>query len=188
MSILNRGYFTLIPLPLCYFPISPKLIVSLQLLFLENLDLLDDGYVIPRFSREDTLLDILPDELLLLLKTLTLSPEQLHLQRSKNKPPKASIGAPEFAILQKAVDLKKSQYSTTIQQDQEILSQLNASNGSSWRHQLAVMVRIGEKGILQDLSAMLADLAQNSESGSALKRNANGDQDDDSRRIKAQRT
>lgn len=187
MSNLNRRYFILLP-PLCYFPVSPKLIVPLQLLFLENLDLLDDGYVIPRFSREDSLSDILPDELVLLLKALTLSPEQLQQLQSKNKPPKLSVEAPELAILQKAVDLKKSQYGTAIQQDQEILSQLNASNGPSRRHQMAVMVRIGEKEILQDLSGILAELTPNGESGSALKRHANGDQDDDSRKTKAQRT
>lgn len=93
-----------------------------------------------------------------------------------------------MAILRKALELRQAQYSTSIQQDQDILSQLNESSESSRRQQMAVMVRIGEKTILQDLSAMLADPAQNGEAGSTLKRNANGDQEDDLRKAKAQRT
>lgn len=167
---------------------SLKLILLFQLQFLAELDILDDGYDIPRFSREDTLSDILPEELQLLLKTLALSPDQLQQQQSKNKPPKASIGPQELAILQKALKMRQAQYGTSIQRDQEILSRLNESSGSSRRQQMAVMVRIGEKTILQGLSAMLADPTQSGEAGSTLKRNANGDQDDYLRKAKAQRT
>ena len=92
-----------------------------------------------------------------------------------------------MAILRKALELRQAQYSTSIQQDQDILSQLNESSEFSRRQQMAVMVRIGEKTILQDLSAMLADPTQNGEAAT-LKRNANGDQEDDLRKAKAQRT
>ena len=169
-----------------------------KLSFLEDLDLLDDGYTIPRLSSEYPLPDMLPDELLLLLKTLSLSPEQLKHQMSKNKPPKPSVGQAEFAILQKAVQLKGAQYATDIQQDQELLAQLTPSDAagpleeSPRRHMMAIMVRIGEKEILQDLATILdrvlAESAQNGDAGSAVKRSANGDQDDDSRKTKSQRT
>lgn len=167
-----------------------------KLQFLEDLELLDDGYIIPRLSSEHPLPDMLPEELLILLKTLSLSPEQLKHQMSKNKPPKP-VGQAELAILQKAVQLKGAQYATNIQQDQEFLAQLTPSDAvgpleeSPRRLMMAIMVRIGEKEILQDLATILdrvlAESAQNGDSGSAVKRSANGDQDDSSKK-KSQRT
>ncbi|RJE22261.1 SET domain-containing protein [Aspergillus sclerotialis] len=157
--------------------------------FLEDFELLDDGYAIPRPSPEDSLSDILPDELLLLLKTLAFSPEQLKQQKSKNKPPKPSLGQAEAAILSKAVQLKQSQYATTISQDQEHLAklgQLVASERSSRRRKMATQVRIGEKEVLHKLSSMLDGFMTNGE-GSTLKRNANND-GRDSRRTKAQKS
>lgn len=131
--------------------------------------------------------DILPDELLLLLKTLAMSPEQLKQQMSKNKPPKPSLGQAEAAILQKAVHLTQSEYATTISQDQdqlEKLSQLGALEGSSRRQKMAIQVRIGEKEILQSLSGMLDGSIAD---GSAGKRSANGD-GAEPRKAKAQKT
>lgn len=166
---------------------------SIKLQFLEDLELLDDGYVIPRLSPEDSLSDVLPDELLLLLKTLALSPEQLKQQQSKNKPSKPSFGQAELTILHKAIQLTCAQYATNIQQDQELLAQLNASNVSAplhespRRHKMAIMVRIGEKEILQDLDCLLSESIQSGDAGSAVKRSANDDQGE-SRKAKAQRT
>lgn len=192
MLILNLRYI-IFQLFAVYSTLSVSLELisfTLQLEFLAELDILDDGYDIPRFSSEDALPDILPEELQILLKTLSLSSDQLQQQQSKNKPPKASIGPQELAILRKALESRQAQYGTSIQHDQGILSQLNESSGSgsSRRQQMAIMVRIGEKTILQDLSAVLTDPARNGEAGSTLKRNANGDQDDDVRKAKAPRT
>lgn len=148
------------------------------------MDFLDDGYIIPRFSRDDPLPDVLPDELLLLLKTLALSPEQLEQQKSKNKPPKLAVGRPEMSILQKAVQLECSQYATNIELDQGLLAELNRMDttgpleGSLRRLKMAVLVRIGEKEILQELSAQLDRLL-------STKRSA--EDEEDSRRTKAQR-
>jgi SET domain-containing protein 6 len=162
---------------------------------LEDLELLDDGYVIPRPSPESSLTDILPDELLLLLKTLTLSPEQLEHQKSKSKPPKPSLGHAEAAVLLKTIQLVGSQYPTTIAQDEEILSRLIQSeasqplNQSDRRRKMAIQVRLGEKHILQTLANMLDDFIAKSaqtNGGSALKRGATND-GGDSRRAKASR-
>lgn len=149
------------------------------------MEFLDDGYIIPRFSPEDPLPAVLPDELLLLLKTLALSPEQLEQQRSKNKPPKLAVGRPEMGILQKAVQLKCSQYATNIELDQALLAELNTIDatspleGSQRRLKMAVLVRIGEKEILQELSTQLDRLL-------STKRGA--EDEEDSRESKAQRT
>ncbi|GES62869.1 SET domain protein [Aspergillus terreus] len=159
--------------------------------FLEELELLDDGYVLSRPSQEDDqLTDILPDELIILLRTLTLSPEQLAQQKSKNKPPKPAFAETEASILAKAIQLKQAQYATTIAQDQEILSQLNSSAVSSGsvdestrRRKMAVQVRIGEKEILHRLGSMLEETT----SAPAAKRAANGDSPE-SRKSKAPKT
>ncbi|GFF26551.1 ribosomal N-lysine methyltransferase 4 [Aspergillus udagawae] len=166
------------------------------LAFLEDLELLDDGYVVPRPSPENSLLtDILPDELLLLLKTLTLSPEQLEHQKSKSKPPKPSFGHAEAAILLKTIQLLGSQYPTTIAQDEEVLSRLIQSeasqplNQSDRRQKMAIQVRLGEKYILQTLADILDEVitkSAQSNGGSSLKRSANGDCGD-SRKTKAPR-
>lgn len=163
------------------------------LAFLEDLELLDDGYVIPRPSPEDSLIDFLPDELLVLVKTLTLSSEQLEHQKSKSKAPKPSFGHAEAAILLKAVQLVGSQYPTTVAQDEEIFSGLVQSeasqplNQTDRRQKMAIQVRLGEKYILQTLANMLEKFITNSaqsNGGSGLKRGANGDSGD-SRRTKA---
>jgi SET domain-containing protein 6 len=162
---------------------------------LEDLELLDDGYVIPRPSPEDSITDILADELLVLLKTLTLSPEQLKHQKSKSKSPKPSFGHAEAAILLKTIQLVGSQYPTTVTQDEEILSRLILSEASQplnqfdRRQKMAIQVRLGEKYILQTLANILDEfIAKSAQSngGSGLKRGANGDSGD-SRRTKAPR-
>ncbi|KAL2815935.1 hypothetical protein BJX63DRAFT_430530 [Aspergillus granulosus] len=162
-----------------------------RLQLLESLDLLDDGYAIARPSPEGSLSDILPEELVLLLKTLTLSPEQFSERQRKEKPPKLSFEAAEARLLYHAIQLSQDQYSTSILQDQELYAQLNhaetasgALEGSARRRKMAIQVRLGEKEILEDLSSRLSAVLVNSGS---TKRAANGS-DDDSRRAKAQRT
>ncbi|KAJ9361524.1 hypothetical protein DTO027B9_685 [Paecilomyces variotii] len=163
-----------------------------QLKLLEDLELLDDGYIIPRPSAEDSLTDILPDELLALAKTLTLTPEQLLQQQSKNKPPKPVLNAPEAILLQKAVQKRQSQYATTLEQDQQILAGLKQAEtsgpleGSPRRQKMAVEVRIGEKEILQRLSAMFSDFIANN-AGQGAKRSADNSLDQ-SRQAKSLRT
>lgn len=136
--------------------------------------------------------NIVSDELALLLRTLTLPADQLEHYKSKSKPPKPAFGPAEGAIFAKAVQVKQSQYGTTIAQDEELLAQLAQSGApglseeSARRYAMAIQVRLGEKQILHGLFTLLNDYLASS-GGSALKRAANGD-DDDSRMSKAQRS
>ncbi|GMG37734.1 unnamed protein product [Aspergillus oryzae var. brunneus] len=145
---------------------------------------LDDGYDIPR-PLDDDLAGVLPDELVLLAKTLCMSSDELKQQVSKNKPPKPSLGHKEVTLLSKAIQSKQAQYTTTLAQDKELLAQLSQLEAttpledSARRQKMAIQVRIGEKEILQTLSDMLRSTTS--------KRAANGD-NDASRRTKAQRT
>ncbi|KAE8353544.1 hypothetical protein BDV28DRAFT_105411 [Aspergillus coremiiformis] len=157
--------------------------------FLEDLEVLDDGYVIPR-PLNDELIDVLPDELVMLAKTLCMSREQLKQQVSKGKPPKPSLGPMEVILLSEAVQLKQAHYATTLAQDRELLAQLGQAEAfapledSARRRKMAIQVRIGEKEILQSLSGMLV---ASSEGSATLKRTADSD-NDASRRAKAQKT
>lgn len=158
-----------------------------RLQLLEEHDLLDDGYVIPRPSPNATLEDILPMELVALLTTLCQSPEEFEQRRSKNKPPKPSMDAPQAGLLYKLLQTKQSHYATSLANDMQLLSSLTppqapaALEGSSRRLKMALQVRIGEKEVLQALLGMLSSSASNG----SLKRSANGDHD--SRQFKSAR-
>lgn len=132
--------------------------------------------------------DILPPELLLLVKTLSMSPQQFEQQKSKNKPPKLSLGQAEASVLQKAVQLKQAQYTTAVAQDQEHLAKLSQPGPlerPARRQKMAIQVRIGEKEILHRLSAMLDESVNQGGDGSA-KRSANDGSE--SKKPKAQKT
>ncbi|KAL4793485.1 hypothetical protein BDV19DRAFT_216999 [Aspergillus venezuelensis] len=160
-----------------------------KLQLLENLELLDDGYAIPRPSQGDSITDVLPEELALLLKILTLTPEQLADRQQKQKPPKPSFGHEEGKILFNAILLSQQRYGTTIEQDRELLaqvSQLESSGpleGSARRRKMAIQVRLGEKEIFETVKVMI-----NSHFANATSKRTADDDGDDSRRTKAQRT
>ncbi|KAL2871300.1 ribosomal lysine N-methyltransferase [Aspergillus lucknowensis] len=164
-----------------------------RLQFLESLELLDDGYAIPRPSQDDSLADILPEELVLLLKTLTLTPEQFAERQEKQKPPKPSLDAAETKILLNAIQLSQDRYGTSLAQDQSFLAEFDKSEtgGALWGHlrrrKMAIQVRLGEKEILEDLVSRITAYLANVDSSRSTKRTANGSADD-ARRAKAQRT
>ncbi|KAJ5972796.1 uncharacterized protein N7479_002714 [Penicillium vulpinum] len=159
-----------------------------RLEFLSSLDILEDGYVIPRpVNANPSLEDILPAELVVLLATLTLSPEEFQQRMSKDKAPKPVLDANATAILVKALQMRQAQYATSLASDLQLRASLSPlpSNGDAdegaRRVRMALQVRIGEKEVLQAVLGML----QPTNSGS-LKRSANHD-DDGSRQFKTQR-
>lgn len=155
-----------------------------RLEFLAELDILDDGYVIPRpVESTTTLEDILPAELVILLSTLSLSEEDFKQRQSKNKPPKPALEANQAAILIKALHSQQAQYASSLTQDLQLaasLPPLDALDTSSRRARMALQVRIGEKQVIQTILGMLEPATTGS-----LKRAA-GD-DGESRQSKNQR-
>ncbi|OOQ87465.1 SET domain protein [Penicillium brasilianum] len=158
-----------------------------RLELLEENDVLDDGYVIPRPAPNASLQDILPAELVILLTTLSLTPEEFDQRRSKNKLPKPAMESNQASLLFKILQTKQAQYGSSLGEDMQLLSSLLPPNapasldGSARRHKIALQVRIGEKEVLQAILAMLEPLV----SGGSLKRSANGDTD--TRQFKAAR-
>ncbi|KAJ5109812.1 hypothetical protein N7532_002457 [Penicillium argentinense] len=148
-----------------------------RLQFLEEHDVLDDGYVIPRPLNDASLEDILPAELVILLTTLCQTPEGFEQRRSRNKPPKPSMDEDQPALLYKALQTKLAQYATSLSHDVQLLAGLPPPQspvfleGSNRRQKMALQVRIGEKEIIQAVMAMLNP----SGTTGSLKRIANGD-------------
>ncbi|KAF3403658.1 Ribosomal lysine N-methyltransferase 4 [Penicillium rolfsii] len=148
-----------------------------RLELLEENDLLDDGYVIPRPGPNASLQDILPAELVVLLTTLSMTPEEFEQRRSKGKPPKPSMESNQAGLLYKILQTKQAQYGSSLSEDLQILTSLlppfapASLDGSARRQKMALQVRIGEKEVLQFVLAMLEPLV----SGGSLKRSANGD-------------
>lgn len=149
--------------------------------FLDDLEILEDGYCIPRPSAEDKLTDILPDELLALLKTLTLSPEQLAKYQSKNRPPSPSLGSAEAQLLLEAVQARLAEYPTTLQQDEALLADLprisesSSEDRSSYRRRMAIEVRLGEKQVLHRIRDMISAFISSLDGASSNKRPASSD-------------
>jgi SET domain-containing protein 6 len=133
--------------------------------------------VIPKPLANAKLEDILPAELVVLLTTLTQSPEEFEQRRAKNKPPKPSMDVAQAGLLYKVLQAKQAHYATSLDQDLNILSGLlppsapAALEGSARRHKMALQVRIGEKEVLRAVLSMLEALAP----GASQKRSANGD-------------
>ncbi|KAJ5566865.1 hypothetical protein N7535_006171 [Penicillium sp. DV-2018c] len=166
---------------------SPETEPRLELL--DNLDILDDGYVIPRpVKANPSLEDILPAELVVLLTTLALPTEEFNQRASKKKAPKPALNANAAAILIKALQNRQAQYATSLASDLQLRASIPPlpSSGDvdagARRARMALQVRIGEKEVLQAVLGML----QSTSTGS-LKRSANGDDGGESRQFKTQR-
>lgn len=128
----------------------------MQLQFLE--DEIDDTYEITRPSTEDSLTDTLPADLIILLKAISLPGQEW--EQSKKKLRKARLDIAQARILQKALQTKQAQYTTSLADDRNILESLPPPNAhedttSLRRRCMALQVRIGEKEILRDVLAML---------------------------------
>ena len=159
--------------------------------------MLEDGYNIPRPAVADSLSDLISDDLLVLIRTFHLSPDQFKEIVMSLALPRPALGVAEAKSLLQVTQKRQTEYATTIVQDDEILSKLteNARNGpdglsdSSHRRLLmAVKVRKGEKEILSQLSTLLEQyIAENEDTpmgDSHSKRNAQNENDEESGRKK----
>jgi SET domain-containing protein 6 len=132
---------------------------------------------------------LLPDELLALVKTLSLAPEQLLHQASRDKPLKLTLAASEARLLVETIQKRLGQYPTSVEQDEEILRHLQLSDGSNRRQEMALKVRMGEKEILRQLSVMLSEYTeQHGAKATTAKRHADGIADGDVRNSKTQKS
>ncbi|KAK8221157.1 hypothetical protein IWZ01DRAFT_556526 [Phyllosticta capitalensis] len=116
-----------------------------QLGHLEEEGLQEAGYDIHRnpLDPEDEC-SIFDEEMRILVATLLLPQAEFERLKRKGKLPKPDLTLAIARVLQHAVQARKSQYQTSLEQDRQLAS----SGVSSARKKMALAIRIGEKAIL----------------------------------------
>ncbi|PGH06654.1 SET domain-containing protein 6 [Blastomyces parvus] len=144
-----------------------------RLEFLDNLGVFDDGYGIPRLNTNTPLMEALPEELLIVLNTVTMPPDQFIERKTKNKAPKPILGVMDATLLGHAAQQTLGEYITTLEQDKQLLATIpnsHASTASGRRFKMALQVRMGEKEVLAQLLAALEEFIKLPDSNSGMKR------------------
>lgn len=140
-------------------------LLLLQLDYLEEHDLLEDGYDICRSDQRGTFPDsnrpedaLFPPLLLALIWVLDLSQADFHARKA-SRPQVAVIDMKKkdsvrfLALLGEICSARLAQYPTSLQDDEQLahaLEQNPPQNLSDYRMTMALHVRIGEKQILYD--------------------------------------
>lgn len=113
--------------------------------YLLDQDVLDDSFDL------DTSCSV-PDEVLILVRTLLLSPDEFKRHRDAAKLPKPVLGEAVARVLAEVLDARLKDYPTTLEHDKSLLAEDGRVQG---RERAAVEVRLGEKlilaGVLQNL-------------------------------------
>ena len=129
-----------------------------QVIALEELTLLEDGYAIQRPSRKMKLHDAIPTELHMLISALSCPNEAAADFRTSKYSDMRGFSIPEAAFLTAIMTKRLTDYKTTVDEDEAILSSLNEKSSadmlpglSDHHYRMAVQVRKGEKEILHRL-------------------------------------
>lgn len=124
---------------------------------LDELGLIDDGYAIARPQPGHKLEDIIPAPLHMLLRALCAKDETTKMPKNA---PKDAVTIEETALLSAVLTKKLSEYSTSIEEDEAILTRLASESESQVarpRYRMAVEVRKGEKEVLQQAIHLCQD-------------------------------
>ena len=106
--------------------------------YLLDQDVLDDSFDL------DTSCSV-PDEVLVLVRTLLLSPDEFKRHRDAAKLPKPVLSEAVARALAEVLDARLKDYPTTLEYDKSLLAEDGRVQG---REHAAVAVRLGEKQIL----------------------------------------
>lgn len=106
--------------------------------YLLDQDVLDDSFDL------DTSCSV-PDEVLVLVRTLLLSPDEFKRHRDAAKLPKPVLSEAAARALAEVLDARLKDYPTTLEYDKSLLAEDGRVQG---REHAAVAVRLGEKQIL----------------------------------------
>lgn len=154
-----------------------------QLASLDELGLLEDGYIFTRPLPGESLSDVIPTELGMLIRTLCRDADA-----SNKRTASEGLTIIAAGVLQAVITKRLADYKTTVAEDGKILTTLataptneagkRADGIDLKRLEMAVQVRQGEKQILLRLQEMLADhirLKTNELSSQPSKRKRGGD-------------
>jgi SET domain-containing protein 6 len=130
--------------------------LTARLAYLDEQGVLDSGYDVARASSEE---GAFPEELCILLNTLTTPASEFEKMQKKDKLPKTDLSAPSSELLYKILLRRRAEYGST--GIDGLRAQLADSNNSR-RKAMALQVVIGESEILSEAAdAVQAALGSN---------------------------
>lgn len=130
--------------------------LTARLAYLDEQGVLDSGYDVARASSEE---GAFPEELCILLNTLTTPAPEFEKMQKKDKLPKTDLSAPSSELLYKILLRRRAEYGST--GIDGLRAQLSDSNNSR-RKAMALQVVIGESEILSEAAdAVQATLGGN---------------------------
>ena len=148
--------------------------------YLDEQEVLDSGYDVT-VSEPFTIQESLSPELIMLIETLLLPAEEFDRLKRKGKLPKPEkITSKGAELLHRIVQTRIAQYATTLEEDLQSLNAASAVGGvtsKERRFAMAKAVRSGEKRLLRQTEAALAELI--AREGAAPKRQRDVDDEGD---------
>lgn len=127
--------------------------------------------------------DTLPEDLLVFLRLLLLSPPEWRKAKEKESLPKPKPDAESLKLARRVLEERIKEYPTTIEEDEALLQQDTPRNLRS-----AVIVRLGEKGILyKALQIVDSSLEELATKGGKDKKRKRGTKEDDGAGKKSRR-
>jgi N-lysine methyltransferase SETD6 len=122
---------------------------------LDEIGIIDDGYSLPLPLKGTKLEEYLPGNIHMLLRGLCLDATTTKMPKMNYQD---SVSIEEAALLSTVATKRLSEYSTSLEQDRELLCGMKDPGGNWTRHnvlakryRMAVHVRAGEKEILHDI-------------------------------------
>jgi SET domain-containing protein 6 len=125
--------------------------LSVRLAYLDEQGVLDSGYDVARASSEE---GAFPEELCILLNTLTTPAAEFEKMQKKDKLPKTEISTASSELLYTILLRRRAEYGST--NTDSLRAQLNDSTNSK-RRAMALQVVIGESEILNEAAAKVQE-------------------------------
>ncbi|KAH9872771.1 hypothetical protein J1614_005165 [Plenodomus biglobosus] len=151
-----------IPMELVYDVVAALGSWDSRLEYLDEQEVVDSGYDIAA-SSPFTLQESLSPELIILIESMLLPDEEFErLQRKSKLPKPEKITSKGAELLHQIVQRRLAQYTTTLEEDLRQVNEAAPTRNSditNHRHAMARAVRIGEKQILRQAEAALAEMA-----------------------------
>lgn len=125
--------------------------LNARLAYLDEQGVVDSGYDVARASSEE---GAFPEELCIILNTLTLPAAEFEKMQKKDKLPKIDLSSASSELLYKILLLRRADYEST--STDNLRAQLTDSNISK-RRAMALQVVIGEMEILNEAAAAVQE-------------------------------
>ena len=143
-----------------------------QVLKLEDLEYVEEGYAINRPPITAELHEAIPVDLQLLLSALAVDTESAKSAQNVFKLGKRSFSFASADLLAAIIRKRLAEYKTTVSEDDDLLLRLDKASGAELptgvnpiRYQMAVKVRKGEKEILEQILQLAQQLITNNTNG-----------------------